>query len=139
MRIDLGTLVFNTNVADAQGTFWYVTELEGWAGTSLRQTFVQPTGQNYEVLAESLKGQRPLVIRGLVKATSEANFWTAWNSMATYVEDLLAAVAFKVYEGATTRQVSVVRSGELRQRIVGVNAFEFEIPLTAPNPAKTVV
>jgi hypothetical protein len=142
IRVDVGTLVFNHSTVspDGSGTYWYVDVIEGWDSSTVRQTMIQPTGQNYEVLAESLKGQRPLLVKGLVKATSEANFWAAWNAMEAATDSLVTANGdFKVYEGATTRKVVVRRAGQARMRIVGVCAFEFEIPLVSPDPAKTVV
>lgn len=137
MRIDLGTLSFNTGTADANGTFWYATEMDGWDSEDVRIQTFEPDLQQGVVITTLLKAPRALTITGVSKSPSENAFWTAYNGLDSVLPISMTSVAFKVYESTGTKQVMVHRAGRIRKRFVGVGAFEFEIPMIAPSPDKT--
>lgn len=138
MRIDLGDLSFNTLVADGNGTHWIITHpdgLEGWDSPSLRQSFQDPAIKHGTVLTESLLGSRSLILRGIVKAPSEAAYWVAYNDLLGQVNNLITDIDLVVHE-PTPKQMGVLRGGQPRVRPIGVGAFDFEVPLLARDPLK---
>jgi hypothetical protein len=136
LRVDLGSIQMNTDVADANGTKWYVQDIEGWSSPAIRQSIVAPTSRHGGVITEGMLDARAVILRGLFKAPSEATFWTAYNDINAAVVNLFtASTVMKVYE-TTTKRLSVVRGGEVRINFVGLGAGEFEVPLLAPDPLK---
>lgn len=133
MRIDLGSLVFN-DAADVNGVNWYVTAMEGWDAPNIRQSFAAPASQHGAVALESMLDTRSLVLRGIVKAPTEETFWGAYNYLSG-LPSLWVPIPLVVHE-STPKQSNVIRGGLVRQNLVGVRAFEFEIPLIAQDPRK---
>lgn len=131
----LGAITFNNGVPDANGALWYVSEWEGWDSPNLRQSFVEPTSRHGSVLSESLLGVRALSIQGICKAPTESAFWASYNRLLGVAANLKTPTTFTVQEDVL-KTLYVVRSGEVRNRFKGVNAFEFEVPLSAPDPLK---
>jgi phage-related protein len=134
--IELDDIVFNSNTPDTDGTYWFITEWEGWDSPAVRQNTLEPTSRHGAVIAQGLHGHRPISLSGVVKAPTESAFWSAYNRLLNRTNDLLTTRILRVNEGGTIKEAGVVRSGEVRQRIKGVGAFEFEIPLIAPDPLK---
>lgn len=136
IRVDLGSQAFNTQVADANGSLYYVTEIDGWDSPAQRQSFQGPASRHGSVILESLLDQRAVTLKGIVKATSETAFWISYNYMLGLVNNLYAPILLKMLENPTTKRLSVIRGGAVRQTFVGVGSFEFEIPLIAIDPLK---
>jgi hypothetical protein len=136
MIVELDGLVFNDDIPDPDGTLWYVTGLEGWDSPGLRQSVVAPTSRHGGVVAVALLDARALVLKGIVKATSTPNFWKAWHGLQGQTNNIYDTKTFRVTEGAVERESGVVRAGNLRYEMLGMNAFQFELPLTAPDPLK---
>lgn len=135
MRIDLYELVFNTLVPDANGVHWMVTEMEGWDSPNFRYSAQGPSSRHGAVVLEHLMDQRVLLLRGVVKAPSEDQFWTAYNKMLGQINNLLEPRVLKVYE-STPKEAYVIRGGPPRLAFNGVGSFAFEVGLTALDPLK---
>lgn len=136
LRIDLDTIEMNTDVADGNGTKWYVVgDIDGWSGPAMRIATVDPTSRHGAVIAESLYGARSLILTGLAKSPNEAAFWTAYNLLLQKLGNTNANITLKVYE-TTTKRISVRRSAEPRISFSGVGTFTFELPLIAADPFK---
>lgn len=135
MRIDLHTQAFNTLVADANGTHWMVTGMEGWDSPGQRQSTAPPTSRHGAVILESMLDTRAITLRGVVKATGEGNFWAAYNALLGLVNNLTVPRVMKVHE-TPVKRISVIRGGAPRLAHVGVGSFTFEIPLLALDPLK---
>lgn len=130
------TINFNSGVADANSALWYMTDLEGWDSPSMRQDVQSATSRHGSVMAESMVDARALTISGICKAPSETQFWASYNNLLALTSNPQTEFTFKVTEGATTKQVKVLRAGGVRLKFIGVGAFEFDIPLIAPDPFK---
>lgn len=139
MRIDLDALVFNLGTPDANGTYWYITEMDGWDGPSLRQSFQGATTKHGGVLVESLLDTRAVTLKGVAKSTTESIFWSAYNYLLGITNNLVFDRNLVVYESPTAKRLGVIRAGAPRISFVGVGAFDFEIPLIARNPLKYLV
>lgn len=141
MKIEYAGITFNALTPDANGCYWYVTEFEGWGGADVRTVTVEPTSQDGVIVALSLLSSRAIGMKVLCKAPNETKFWAAWNQLLDATDqNLYTPIDFIVHEGPVTKKkVSVVRAQETRMKIVGVGAFEADLSLMAPNPAKTTV
>ena len=133
LRVDLGGIEFNSDVVDANGTRWLMTELEGWDAMPIRQTLLDPTGQHGSVMGSATYGPRGLVIKGLAKTVSEAMFWIAYNQISSLVVPF-APRDMIVYE-TVSKQVGVVDGGNVR-KLISAGTVAFEIPLLALDPLK---
>lgn len=135
MRIDLYDLQFNTMAPDADGASWYITDLEGWDTPNFRYSSQGPSSRHGVVILEHMMSERVLLLRGVVKAPAEPQFWTAYNKLLGQVNNLLEPRTLKVYE-TTPKECYVVRGGPPRLRFSGVGSFTFEVALTAMDPLK---
>lgn len=138
MIVDLDGLVFNTYEPDGNGTFWYVTGLDGWDSPGLRQTVAEPTSRHGDVLAKSLLGPRPMTLRGIVKSTTLDGHYLSQQQLQGQANNIAVTKPFRVTEDIQ-REVKVYRAGHLRMSPAGLRAFSFELPLTAPDPLKYAV
>jgi hypothetical protein len=140
VRIDLGdpAIEFNVPNADADGIYWYVTEFEGWDSPNVRQEQLEPTMRNGVIFTINLYGDQPMSLKGVVKAPSTEMFWVAYKKILAVTSNLAVPFPIKVYEtDESGEQMMVKRAGKVLNRMIGGNAFEFEVPLTAPDPVKT--
>lgn len=135
MKIVLNDIEMSTGVADSDGSLWYVTEMEGWESPPTRLSSIDPSTKHGAVLTEGLYGARAVVLKGVCKATSEANFWKAYNHLLGSTSGLGVPFDLTVSEDIDKR-LGVVRSGNIRQAFKGIGTFEFEVPLLAPDPLK---
>lgn len=133
--MDLGGISMNTGTADANGALWYVTGWEGWDSPNLRQSFGDPTSRHGQVVQESLLGSRAVNLSGVCKAPSSGAFWTAYNRLLAVTAVLRTPIALTVTEDVA-KTLYVIRSGQVRHRMIGNSAFEFEVPLLAQDPLK---
>lgn len=137
--VTLGSdITFNNGVADGNGTLWYLQDIEGWDSPTLRQELLNPVSRHGAYLAQSLFDTRPVILRGIAKTTSEANYWASYNNLLSATSNLLTTKTLQVAEngGGGTKYVNVVRGGAPRIMMTGQYVFEFEIPLLAMDPFK---
>jgi hypothetical protein len=140
VRIDLGdpAIEFNVEGTDEEGIHWYVTEFEGWDAPNIRQEQLEPTMRNGVIFTINLYGDQPMSLKGVVKAPTTEGFWVAWKKILAVTSNLSVLFPIKVYEtDESGEQMMVKRAGKPLLRMIGGNAFEFEMPLTAPTPVKT--
>lgn len=124
--------------ADVNGTQWLMEELEGYDSPPVKTIIVEGTNRNGGVVASALLGPRPMTIRGLAKATSEANFWTAYDGLSDALGSFFATQTLQVTEGGSgvVKRLGVITATGLRKKFHGTGSFRFEIPLMAPDPLK---
>lgn len=134
MRIDIAGLQFNMDAPDEDGTYWYITEMEGWDSPNLRQSFGAPASQHGAVVLESLLDSRAITVRGIIKAITVEHFWTAYNLLSNLVP-LWTPADFVVYEHQPKR-AGVIRGGPIRLTWQFGTSCQFEIPMIAPDPRK---
>lgn len=135
MRIQLHDQVFGTD-PDSDGIYWLVTELDGWDSPAVRVSTLDPTYRPGSVLAYATYGSRAMTLRGVIKAPTETLFWKAYNRLLEITNNPMQAREFMVDEMDVRKTLYVVRSGNIRQKFVGVGASTFEVPLTAHDPIK---
>ena len=134
-NISLGSIDFNNGVADANGSLWYVTEWEGWDSAGLRQSFEEPTSRHGSVVTESMLGARYVSLTGVCKAPNSAAFWTSYNRLSGVTAVLRTPIDLTVTEDVA-KTLYVIRSGNVRKRLIGNSAFGFDISLVAQDPLK---
>lgn len=135
MKFVLDDLAFNTDTPDAQGVYWYVQAFEGWDSPPVRSVAVEPSSRHGSVLARTSLGPRALTMSGLVKAPNSDEFYKAYNYLLGKTSMIFKPVFLTVSE-EIDRIIAVVRAAEVRLDFMGVNAFAFQIPLTAYDPLK---
>jgi hypothetical protein len=138
IRFDLGDLSLNTGIPDAQGSLWYATEFEGWAGPSLRQTTVDPTARHGTLLAENLLGSRAITLSGICKAQNADAMWDSYNYLLALTNNLYEEQRLTVYE-RVPKFVKVVQ-GDAPEVQIGLGShFPFTLTLLANDPLKYAV
>lgn len=138
MKVVLGGIEMSTGVPDENGALWYVTEWDGWDSPGLRQSFLDPSGQHGQVVTEALLSSRSVTLTGVCKAPSEAAFWASYNRLLAATAGLGVEFDLVVSEDVDKR-LGVVRGGPVRNKIVGLGSFEWEVSLIAPDPLKYAV
>lgn len=135
MKMVLNTIEMNTGVADSNGALWYMTGIEGWDAPSLRQGQIEPSSRHGNVPTVNLLGARALVLTGVCKTTGgEAGFWKAYNRLQGETAHLATPVPLIGTEDVD-KVCMVLRAGTPKTTIKP-GSFEFEVPLTAPDPLK---
>lgn len=137
MRIDIGTVLrLDPAVRDSAGRQWIATALEGWDGVPRRQSSLEPTGRHGTIPTEDLYGARTLVIEGTCKATSEADFWSAWN-LIEQIEETLAPEAQRITVYETSPKYVLGSIGrEPRMKMLGGSSFDFQLSFICHDPFK---
>ena len=140
MRVDLGSLQFNMPTPDDNGTTWLVIKdgIDGWNGPGQRQTSQPATSKHGAQLLESMLDTRPLVLKGIVKATTEETFWFAYNDFLGATNNLFTPIDLVVYEHYP-KKIGVIRGGTPRIPLDGIGSFTFELPLLALDPLKRLL
>lgn len=137
--VKIGTIEMNTDVADANGSLWYVTDsIDGWDSPSQRVSSISRPTKHGEVTVENLYGARMLTVRGLCKAASGTLMYTSMYHLMAVTNALVNTTTLKVTEDIE-RYCNVLRSGEVRTAYVGKGAFSFEVNLRADDPFKYTV
>lgn len=137
--IRLGTFEFED--VDGDGDAFYVTDIDGWTGTPVDIGAVEKPVSDGAVVAYARRRGKPLTVSG-VAATPDAAGWARIrNKLEALCDGLVTATAtLEVDEpDGTTRALTVRLADALRVRRLGPAAVEFEIPLLAADPAKTIV
>lgn len=134
--IGVASITFNNNTPDGNGTLWYCTGIQGWGGPETRTEVLQLPAQHGEKTVSNLYGPRLLTLTGVVKATSEANFWTAWHYLESQTNALRTPVVMTVTEASSVKRIEVIRSGALNIEFIGKGSFGFELNLRADDPFK---
>lgn len=134
IEITINDLEMNTNTPDADGAYWYITDWSGWDSPELRQATLDPSLQEGTIVVESRYGARLIEVTGLCKAVGETGYWLAYNKIINLVTPL-DSVEFVVHE-TTPKFVTVRRAGKTLVKELYGSAFEFNLSLIAPDPAK---
>lgn len=137
MKIVLNGLVMNDGTLDANGCLWYVDAMDGWDSPALRQSMLDPSLRDGQILTDSRFGSRTVTLTGVCKAPSEEAFWDAYNLFPTLV-GMTDAVDLVVSENVDKR-LSVKRTGTTKIGFVGVGAFKWSLQLLAEDPRKYAV
>lgn len=135
MKIVLGDIEMSTNVADIDGSVWLATGLEGWDSPDVRGGANDYAGKDGAALTRSTHAPRALVLQGICKTVGgEAGFWKAYNRLTGVTGILSGMIDLQVTEDVD-KTMRVRKNGKIRKQIKPAH-FVFEVPLTAPNPAK---
>jgi hypothetical protein len=136
IRLDVGSLSFNTGTADGNGNRWYYQKLEGWDMPAIRQTWVDRLGAHGQVLAESNMGARTIVVAGVVIGVSPSGIWTAWTAMRTALQNAVTVPVNVVLHAPTGTQTlaSCYTSDRLRMELTSGVAFRYQFAVTAGTP-----
>jgi hypothetical protein len=139
IRLDVGSLSFNTGTADGNGNRWYYQTLEGWDMPALRQTWVDRLGAHGQVLGESNMSSRTVTVSGIVIGTSPNGIWTAWNTMRTVFQNAVTTAISLVLYAPTGNQTlsSCYTSDRLRMELTSGVAFRYQFAVTAGTPTIT--
>jgi hypothetical protein len=133
IQVTCGGITFNGS-ADGNGTFWKVQSVDGWEGATPRQTFHPKLGASGEVIGEANLGPRAVTLTGNVMATSQANAWTAFNSLVTASDNAVSAsTTLTVAESGGSKSLTVYTHMALKLAWVTDRFFRSTI---APNPVK---
>lgn len=136
----LNSIIFNNDVADANGAKWFITEdIEGWDSPPVRSSVIEQPGVHGGITAEGLYGPRVMTIRGVCKAGSSAGFWASKYYLQSQTARLRRVTGSPIYFKAqedVTRQCEVVRHGIVNTRQRGGNTFEYQIMIRADDPLK---
>ena len=135
LQVDIGAIQMNTGTPDANGSLWYVTDIQGWDSPDLRSNTIGPSSKHGVVISQAMLGGRTMVISGVTKTTSEANFWDAYNSLLGQTSTLFTPITMKVYESTGTKTIGVVRGGLPRLQIFP-GSIVWQITMMAPDPLK---
>lgn len=135
MLISLGDIDFNTNTPDSDGSIWLATTFTGWDSPPQQNGMLNYTSKDGAARQFATYGARALVIGGICKTNSEANFWKSWYRLTGTLAFLNTEATLEVVEGSTSKFLQVVRASDLNMNI-DAGWFEFNIPLSAANPTK---
>jgi len=135
IQIEFDDIVFNTGTPDGTGTRWWITDYEGWESPELRQSILDLTGVDGVAIGESNFAGRPMTFQGAAMATSEANFWIAYNRLINTTAWLRPTGVLKFYEGSDVKRLYVARNARPQIKHVGSH-MTFQVHMIAPDPIK---
>lgn len=134
IRIDLGSVTFNTGIADASGRLWRLTIPEGWDAAVVRDDDGVPTGRDGAYEVESLDGPRMLVSKGVVRCPSEATAWDAYRNVIPTLVPRGSDITMTVYEPSNPLWANVRRSEAADIQRPAANVVFFELAHKALYP-----
>ena len=137
MIITYNGITMGNNVADGNGAYWYVEEMDGWDAAPIRQAADSRTGAHGGFTGVGWYAPRSVVLKGTARASSESIFWASWNALlAKHYESLQTTKLLTVVEGSTTKRLNVQIADGARMKINPSMLMTFEIPMIAPDPFK---
>lgn len=137
--VTLGGLTFNAG-ADSDGDQFAIGEIAGWDSPGVEQVLVERPLSDGAVIAHGRRAARPLSLAGHASGSTIANGFRARRKFEAAIDSLITADGtLTVDEGDTTYSLTVRLAAQPDTRQAGPYGIEFEIPLTAANPAKSVV
>ncbi len=132
--VTLGALTINDDVADANGATWYLDAIEGWDSPELRLLLNALPGEDRQSIGPVFYNARALSLVGQCKTPTEAAFWLSKTKLMGATNLTNTAGTLTLTE-TTTKKISVHRGGRvLMKPLFNLLAFDFEIPLLAPDP-----
>jgi hypothetical protein len=134
--VELGARIFGDGTADADGTHWKVTGLEGWGTPNARLSSQPMTSRHGTVPTEQMWSDRTLIVKGIASSLTEAGMDASWDDLHGVAGDLLTPRPLIVRE-TIPKQIPVVSGGDPRAALIGGLAFAFELPLIGHAPWKT--
>lgn len=139
VRLDVGTMSFNTGTADGSGNRWYYQSIDGWDMPELRQTWLDRLGADGQVLGESNLSARRVIVSGVVIGTSPTGIYTAMNTMRTVMTNAVTTPISVVLYAPTGTQTlaSCYTSDRTRMQVISAVAFRYQLQVTAGTPAFT--
>lgn len=135
MRVDWNSIVLNEYVADANGVFWYLTDLEGWDSPTLTVTEAKHETRHGGVIARSLLDARQMTLKGVMKAPTLNGYYAARHALTANAGTGKVLVPFSATEDIV-RTLDVYTARNVRMTPAGLRACTFEVGLTAPDPLK---
>lgn len=134
-QVTVGSITFNNNSADSNGTKWWLTDVEGWDAPPVRQSVVDVSTRHFGSMAESLLAPRPLVLKGVAMTSTTNGYFNSKDKLHSVFNLIEAGASLTYAESVYTKKVTVWLAGPIRLRD-RVAHFEFEVPLIAPDPLK---
>lgn len=136
MIVNINSIIANNDIADGNGSLWYVLDQTGWDSPRVRQSSLDIPSKHGQVTTEGLYGSRDIQVTGLCKAISEAAFYTSWYHLTAETNFLKRTTFVYSVEEDVTRRCNVIRNGQIRMRHIGVNSFDFDLLMRADDPFK---
>lgn len=137
MTISLGSINFNNDVPDANGTLWYV-EVDGWDNMVNRVAEIDIPARHGSVTTQNLFSARQLTLTGVASALDNTKYWLAYNELQTVTNSLTRFVSSPLLLTQTedvSKYLTVLRTG-LNVRCIDYRVLQFELTLRADDPFK---
>jgi len=132
--VTLGVLTIGDDIADANGATWELSAIEGWDSPDLRSAMLSLPGEDREAIGPLRYSSRGLSVAGTCFTPTEAAFWASKAKLMGATNLTRAAGTLAVTE-TTTKKIAVYRGGRVLMKPQhALLAFDYEIPLTAPDP-----
>jgi hypothetical protein len=137
MTFWLGSLVFNSNVADGSGVKWYGL-VDGWDTMAQRVADVAYPARHGGRVTQNLYEPRQLTLQGVAAATDEDGYWAAKNTLNAATNHLTVFAGSSLYLSMleeVTKRMAVLKTSLHTQCIDGI-IMPFELTLRADDPFK---
>ncbi|MFG6197725.1 fibronectin type III domain-containing protein [Nonomuraea sp. JJY05] len=127
------------NARDAHGVDWVVEREEGWASTAdVTPLEEESDSSDGGFSGPGSFGARRITLSGKAVATSRAGMLAAQDRVKAALAPRQLGT-LRVQEGGLTRQAQVRLNGGIEITDRGPIAFDWVLPLLAPNPRRTAV
>jgi hypothetical protein len=135
--VRLGTLTFNDG-PDVDGDEFIVLDIEGWSENSPELVVVERPVSDGAVIAYGRNRARPLTVSGYGVGDDEDAVWRVRSKLEASAT-VSGNANLEVDEPGGTYRLVVRLAAQPRIRPLGGATVQFDLPLTAVNPAKTLV
>jgi hypothetical protein len=126
-------------VVDAQGTCWYLTNLDGWQSAPPPRNSLAPRpGAHGGYDGQSWLDMRAVTIEGYAVATDRVSTWRARDIVSSVCGDPAAGlVQLTVMQAGYLNLIATVRrSGDVKTTPLAPNTFKWSMILVAPDPRR---
>lgn len=137
--VTLGGLTFN-NGPDVDGDRFVIGEIVGWDGPGVEQIAVERPISDGAVVVRGRRTARALAVAGHATGTTITNGFRARRKLEAALDTLITTGGtLTVDEGGVIYGLTVRLADQPDTRQAGPYGIEFDIPLTAADPTKTIV
>lgn len=133
--VELNGIIFNNNIADANGFKWWLTEIDGWDSPPVNLQLQDQLPADGAAYTGGNYGSRAITLKGMARGSSGADSYNAMNDLNDRTNLVRGSTQLLVREPNIPKYTQVFRAGANRLTI-HPGQIDFEIPLTAPDPRK---
>jgi hypothetical protein len=129
---------WSATATDDQGTEWWLSTVEGWAGTpSVRQSGVDRPQDHGGFDGPSFYGSRIITLAGSAISLDQSTALLARDIVASVCSDPSQLYTLKLTEpGRPTRRASVRLNAETKVSPVNEASFDWQLQLKSPDPRR---